>query len=144
MYHSLPCYYFIVIMNILATWAVDQGLQVIYILSFWLHFGWHCPPWVRLWCPLGSLWGGLGSLRGAPGSHWGALGPLGHPWVPLGHILAFCQNWIPNSEHLALKSTICRQRLTCRNPPPHLKAFGAKVAHGPQIMTPLHSCCGLG
>ena len=98
--------------------------------------GRHCLPLGGLMRPLGSLWGAFGSLRGALGSIWGALGslrastllplgcpwvPLGRPWVPLGrpwdplrHILQFCQNWTSNSEHLALKSAACQQKMTSK------------------------------
>ena len=95
----------------------------------WLPFGRHCLRWGGLMRPLGSLWGALGSLWGDLGSLWAStwlplgcpwvplgrpLVPLGRPWDPLTYIPQFCQNWKSNSEHLALKSAACQQKLTSK------------------------------
>ena len=75
-----------------------------------------------LWGALGSFWGALWSLMGALGSLWGALGSLGDAlgslWGALGSLWGIFYNlvkkWTSNSEHLALKSAACHQKMTSK------------------------------
>ncbi len=78
-----------------------------------------------------SLWGALGSF-------WGAL------------FYNLVKKWTSNSEHLALKSAACHQKMTSRNSSagipgdPRGSADAHKVTFGPQLATPLHSRRGPG
>ena len=93
-----------------------------------------------LWGALGSFWGALWSLMpfGAPfGSLWGIFYNL-------------VKKWTSNSEHLALKSAACHQKMTYRNSSagipgdPRGSADAHTVTFGPQLATPLHSRRGPG
>jgi len=111
-----------------------------------------------LWGALGSFWGALWSLMGALGSLWGALGSLwdalGSLWGAPGSLWGIFYNlvkkWTSNSEHLALKSAACHQKMTSRNSSagipgdPRGSADAHKVTFGPQLATPLHSRRGPG
>ena len=120
---------------------------------FGAHFALLGQLWASFWEPLGRL----GLPRGPPWRHFGP------PWAPVGLRGAICGTLgtqgqlemtsgpkrTSNSEQMALKYRACAQKESSRGSAPAAPAapsapYLPKVAHEPQLPTPLHSRRGLG